>query len=101
MVRYQRSARAKYGKFPEAVQLSKAMTEYINTKCSPLSLQAYATVFGDVGTLYWYVDLKDFASYESLQRQVRSDQGYWAILNKGAELFIEGSYHDTLMSSVP
>lgn len=37
---------------------------------------------------------------EAYNAQVMADKEYWAIVNKkAAEIFIEGSIHDTLMSS--
>jgi hypothetical protein len=100
MIRYYRSARAKNGKLIEAIQFAKEVTEYLNKKYSPLLCQVYTATSGDYGTIYWYGDHKDLASVESFQRQLTSDQGYWAIVNKGIGSFIEGSIHDTMMSSL-
>ncbi len=100
MFRFQRSARAKVGKALEAVQFAKEVAEYINTKYAPASVQAYTEQFGDINTIYWYVDYKDLATIEGINTQLLADQGYWAIVNKAADLFIEGSLHDTLMRSV-
>ncbi len=100
MVRFQRVGRAKNDKFLEAIQWAKEVSEYINTKYSPVSIQVYAEMLGDLHTIYWHGDYKDFAAVESILAQLMSDQGYWAIVNKGVGWFIEGSFHDTLMGSV-
>jgi hypothetical protein len=100
MVRFQRSGRAKNGKILEAIRFATEVSEYINTKYSPVSVQVYTAASGDYGTIYWYADYKDFASFERIYAQLRSDKGYWAIVNKAMEWFIEGCFHDTLLSSV-
>ena len=100
MVRFQRTARAKGGKFPEAMQFAKEVAGYLNDKYAPVTIQVYSELFGDVNTIYWYADYKDLATIEGINARLLADQGYWAILNKAADLFIEGSVHDTLMMSV-
>jgi hypothetical protein len=100
MVRFQRLGRVKNGKYLEAIQWAKEVAEHINTKYSPVSLQVYTETFGDVHAIYWHGDYKDLAFFDSSYAQVLSDQGYWAIVMKGMELFIEGSFRDTLMSAV-
>ena len=100
MFRFHRTARVSRGKFPEGIQWAKEVTEYINTKYAPASLQAYAELFGDVGTVHWYADYEDLATIEKLNAQLLADQGYWALLSKAADSFIEGSAHDTLIQSL-
>jgi len=100
MIRFQRSARARGSKVLEAIQFAKEVAEYLNTKYAPVSVQVYTELFGDVNTIYWYSDYKDLATIEGINAQILTDQGYWAIVSKATDLFIEGSLHDTLMSSV-
>ncbi len=100
MVRFQRTARAKGGKFLEAMQFAKEVAGYLNDKYAPVSIQVYSELFGDVNTIYWYVDYKDLATIEGINAQLLADQGYWAIVNKATDLFIEGSVHDALMMAV-
>ncbi|HLE29969.1 MAG TPA: DUF6039 family protein [Anaerolineales bacterium] len=100
MYRFQRTARARGGKAMEAVQFAKEVAGYINTKYAPVSLQVYTELFGDVNTIYWYAEYKDLASLETIIGQLNADQEYWAILGKAADLFVEGSLHDTLMMSI-
>ncbi len=100
MFRFQRSGRTKNGRTPEAIMWAKEIADYLNAKYSQVSLQVYTQFFGDFHTIYWYADFKDLATWESFVVQAMSDQGYWAIVNKGTELFIEGGFNDTLMSSV-
>ena len=100
MYRFQRTARARGGKAMEAVQFAKEVAGYINAKYAPVSLQVYTELFGDVNTIYWYADYKDLASLETIIGQLNAGQEYWAILGKAADLFVEGSLHDTLMMSI-
>ena len=100
MYRFQRTARARGGKAMEAVQFAKEVAGYIKTKYAPVSLQVYTELFGDVNTIYWYAEYKDLASLETIIGQLNADQEYWAILGKAADLFVEGSLHDTLMMSI-
>ena len=100
MFRFHRIARASRGKLPEALQWAKEVAGYINTKYSPVSVQAYSELFGDVGTVHWYADYEDLATIERINARLLTDQGYWAMLNKAADLFIEGSGHDTLIQSL-
>jgi len=100
MFRFQRSGRAKNGKVLEAIKWAKEIAEYINSKYSQASFQVYIQVFGDIHAVYWCMDYKDLATYESIRAQLLSDEGYWAFVGKGMEWFIEGSFQDTLLSLV-
>ena len=100
MFRFHRTARASRGKFPEAAQWAKEVAGYINTKYAPGSVQAYAEAFGDLGTVHWYADYEDLATIERINAQLLTDQGYWALLNKANDLFIEASVHDTMIQSL-
>lgn len=100
MYRFQRSGQVKNGKLLEAIKWAKEITEFINTKYSQVSLQAYTGIFGDPHTVYWYSDYKDLATLESVLAQLTSDQDYSAIINKGVEFFIDGSFQEKLMSSL-
>ena len=100
MFRFHRTARASRGKFPEAAQWAKEVAGYINTKYAPGSVQAYAEAFGDLGTVHWYADYEDLATIEKLNAQLLADPEYGAMLKKSADLYIEGSLHDTLIQSL-
>ncbi len=56
--------------------------------------------FSDVGNIHWYGDFEDLATFQRINAQLVADQGYWAMINKAAALFIEGTSHDTLLNSV-
>jgi len=100
MIRFQRSAKAKGGKFPQAILFAKEITEYLNTNYSAASIQVFAEQFGNTGTIYWCVDYEDLATIDGVNAQLMGDQEYWALVSKSPEFFIEGSIKDTLMGAV-
>ena len=100
MLRFQRSARARNGKFLEAIQAAKEVAAYINGKYPPASFQVFAERFGEFGTIYLQADYKDLATLESITAQIQADQEYWSHLRKAAELLIEGSSRETLLAAV-
>ena len=101
MLRFYRTGRVKNGKnlFIEAVQWAKEVAGYLNGTYS-LSMQVYSEIFGDFGSIYWYVDYKDLATADAVGGKLMSDQKYWAMVNKGMELFIDGTFHDKIMRLV-
>ncbi|MBW8011739.1 MAG: hypothetical protein FVQ83_10945 [Chloroflexi bacterium] len=56
--------------------------------------------YGAVGTIHWYADYEDVATLDRVGGQLSSDEGYYALLGKATDLFIQGSTKDTLMASV-
>jgi len=97
MYRFERTGRAKNAKFIEARQWAKEVAEYITKKHSQVSIQVCNEVFDKISIIHWYWDVKDLATYEDITAQLMSDQGYWAIVSKGVECFIDGSFKDKLM----
>lgn len=100
MFRFHRTGHISRGKLLEALQWAKEVAEFINTNYSTVSVQAYSEIFGDIGKVHWYADYEDLATIERINAQLLTDQGYQAMINKSADLFIEGSFHDTLIQSL-
>lgn len=100
MVRFHRLARTSAGKGPEATQWAKEIADYISANYSQTQVQAYAEQFGDFGTLHWTADFESLASVEEFLTQLQADEEYMAVALKGADLLIEGSVKDTLMTSL-
>ena len=100
MLRYQRSGKAKNGKFLEAIHASKKIAAHINAKYPEVSFQVFTERFGNFGTICLQADYKDLATLESINARILADQEYWAHLKEVADLVIEGSAHETLLSSV-
>lgn len=101
MVRFQRASRVSGGKFPEALKWAHEIAEYLNGRTPrPTKIQVFIERFSAVGTICWVGDYESVAALESFQNELLSDEEYWTIVRRGADLFIEGSTKDTLMTSV-
>jgi len=101
--RLHRTARARRDKVREARQWANEVTEYINATYPPVTMQAYAERFGDVGKIHFFSDYADLATLERLMGLWKRDEKYRAMLERARDLFmdeIEGSFHDTLMQAV-
>ncbi len=96
MVRWVRTGRAKAGKMSQAVQWAKEIAEYINKKYG-VTVSAFADVFGEIDTIRWYVDYANLDAIEKLRSELILDRDYLKKVSPVAELFIEGSFHDTVM----
>ena len=99
MYRFHRSGRVKNGKHTEAITWAKEITEYVKAKYSR-PLEVYMQIFGDFTTIHWLDEYKDLSTLESVMGQMMADQQYWAVVNKGAQLFMDGSWNDTILSPI-
>jgi len=100
MIRFQRSGKVKNGKLLDGIQFAKEIAEYIHSQHPVVSVQVYMEQFGNFGTIHWHTDYKDLATLESVTTKLLADQKYLAIASKGIEFFIDGGFHDCLISSV-
>ena len=99
MVRWTRSAKVVLGKFPQAMQWAKEITEFANKKYKT-QMGVYLDIFGEAGTIRWVNDYADLGAFEKVRNQLLADQEYWKKLNQSAELFVQGSTFDTVMQSI-
>lgn len=97
MVRFIRKARAQNDKFPQALQWSKEVAEYLNANYPELSLQVFMEGFGDFNTIYWINDYENLAAIEAANTRLMADQEYWMMLAKASELFIDGTGEDKVL----
>ena len=100
MVRFQRSAQVARGKLREARQWAQGVTDYANSNHPEAELQVFSERFGNIGKVSWQADFDDLAALDQYQQSFETDQGYWALVNKSTELFIEGSLNDTVYESL-
>lgn len=100
MIRWQRSIRTARGKNIEAVQWAKEVTDYVNSKQPNYNAQAFSSRFGDTNMLVWQVDFQDLAELDKYQQFFNTDQGYWGLIKKAADFFIEGSIYDSVFESL-
>jgi len=100
MVRWARSVRITSGKyFPQAMQWAKEITEFANKKYK-IQMSVYMDIFGESGTLRWFVDYADLAAMEKFRNQVLTDQEYWQKAAQASDFFIQGSVFDTVMQAI-
>jgi uncharacterized alpha/beta hydrolase family protein len=99
MVRWTRSAQIVMGKYLQAVQWAKEITEFLNKKYK-IQVSVYMDSFGEVGTIRWFVDYADFAAFEKLGNQLLADQEYFQKVNQATDLLIAGSVFDTVMRAI-
>ena len=100
MIRWQRSIRTARGRNNEAIQWAKEVTDYVNSIQPKHKAQAFSLRFGDLGTLVWQADFDDLAALDKFQQAIGADQGYWDLVTKSTELFIEGTVHDTVYETL-
>lgn len=100
MVRFERSARVARGKLQAARQWAQEVTDYANNNHPEGKLQVFSKRFGNLGSLSWQADFDDLAALDRYQNSFDTDQGYWALLTKGTEFFIEDSLNDTIYETL-
>lgn len=100
MIRWQRSIRSSGARSLEAVQWAKEVTDYVNGKQPNYKVQAFSSRFGDVNMLVWQADFEDLADLNKYQEFFNTDQGYWELIKKATDLFLEGTTYDNAFESL-
>jgi len=100
VIRFQRSIQVAGGKNLEAVQWAKEVTEYLNGKQPDNKAQAFSSRFGDVNEMAWQIDFEDLAALDKYQQFFNTDQGYWEMVKKAEDLFIEGTTYDSAFETL-
>src|SRR5258708_6021354 len=78
MVRQLISITIERGKVAEARQWAREVAAYA-AKTHSIQVQAFAEVFGNVGTIYWTVDHADLASLVQYMERMDADPEYQGI----------------------
>ncbi len=78
---------AKAGKAREAMAGVKALAAYTNDKHG-LKTEVYMQLYGVAGTIYVIGENEDMAAAQAVQAKLMSDEGYWALAQKMADLMI-------------
>ena len=100
MIRWMRTGQIAAGKTMPAIAWAKEMAEYVKKFEGFSSIGVFTDVFGEVGTIRWIVDYEDLASFEKVQKQIITDQGFHQRTEKVPELFVDGKTFDVVMSSI-
>jgi hypothetical protein len=78
----------------------KELSEYMQQKHSKYSAQVFFDSFGEGGMVRFFIDFEDLAALEKFMQEVNEDQGYWQMVEKSKDLFVEGSLYDVAMHSI-
>lgn len=99
MIRWQRTARIKGGKFMEAAGWAKEMTSFAKANFGVDDVQVFVHAFGDSTQIVWSVDYDSLAQLEEVQSKMMGNQEYWGIVKKalGEELFVDGDTRDIVL----
>lgn len=100
MVRFERSARVARGKDYEARRWAQEVASYANSNHPEGKLNVFSERFGNLGRISWQADFDDLAALDRYQKSFDTDEGYWALINKATELFIENSLHDAVYETL-
>jgi len=99
MVRWTRAGRVARGKELQAIQWAKELTEWANKKYGG-QLSVYMDCFGEFGTIRWFRDYESLGEVEKRIETLLKDQEYLQRVGPAMDLFIEGSFNDTVMRSL-
>jgi hypothetical protein len=100
MIRWQRSIRSAGSKALEAVQWAKEVTDYVNGKQPNYKVQAFSSRFGDGNILVWQADFENLMDLDKYQHFFNTDQGYWGLIQKAVDLFMEGTQYDSVFETL-
>lgn len=96
MVRFQRQALPKFGKFPQAIQWAKVFAEYM-TKNHAVNFRIFVE---SNGAIHWIADYPDYDALGRVRTKILSDSEYWGHISRASDLFVEGSINDSVMNLV-
>ena len=99
MIRFTRSARIVHGKFPQAIQWAKEITEFANKKYK-IQMNVYMDTFGEYGRIRWFADYADLSAFEKVMNQVMADQEYWQKVAQASDFIMQGSVNDIVMRAI-
>ena len=100
MIRFQRSIRTARGRGLEATQWAKDIAGYVNGQRSEANLQVFSLRFGNINTIVWQADFDNLAALDQYQQALNTDEGFWALIQKSYDLFMEDSVDDTVLESL-
>lgn len=98
MVRWMRTARisgsSKFGRAMEFAQKTKGLTaRFPDAK----KIEVYLNMMGESGTMRWFIDYADLATFEKVNNQVLKDAEYWKLVAEYEDTFVQSSVEDVVM----
>ncbi len=99
MIRWMRTASlaARGTEIMNAIAWAKEISDFAKKYEGASSVNFFMNSFGDVSTVHWFADYDNLASFEKVSGQIREDQKFFEILEKGKDFVVEGSAYDTVM----
>ena len=97
MIRWMSVSRIARGNAVAAMKHAKEMAELAKKYEGVSSLSVYMDSFGNAGTIRFFMDFNDLATFEKVQSQAMADDAYWKMIEEAKDLFIEGSTRNTVM----
>ena len=94
MVRFQRSALARIGFFPEAAKFAQEIAGHVGRRHG-VEISTYAD---SAGTIYWISDYPDYAAFGKVRQDLTADKRYWQMIKKAQEIFVDGSVRDVVIT---
>ena len=65
-----------------------------------MTIQAFSQRFGNIGRVSWQADFDSLDALDKYQASFDTDEGYWSLVNKSTELFVEDSFEDTIFETM-
>ena len=81
-----------------AMQCAGEITAYLN-KTYSLNMKFGMEIFG-AGKIHWHLETDSLDKITAINAKVMQDPEYQALLEKGKDLWLEGSLKDTLVAIV-
>jgi len=100
MVRWMRSAQIAPGKYLQAMEFAKEISEFSQKYEGASSVGVFLDSFGSVGTIRWFVDYENLASFEKISDQIMADPEWFKKIEEATDLFIEGNTYDEVMRAI-
>ena len=100
MVRWMRSAKIAPGKYLQAMEFAKGISEFSQKYEGASSVGVFLDSFGDVGIIRWFVDYENLASFEKISDQIMADPEWFKKIEEATDLFIAGCTSDVVMRSI-
>ena len=97
MIRWMSTVRIAAGKAVPAMAFAKEMVEFARKYTGAPQALVFADSFGDAGTIRFFADYDNLATFESVSNQMLLDEAYWKRIEEAKDLFIEGSNRTIVM----
>ena len=99
MIAFNRVGSIAPGKTAAAIGFAHEIAGYIKLTYG-VEPEVMMPVGGNPQRIAWSTRYKDLATMEAIQTKTLADMQYWAIVNKGIENFLPGSFQDSIWRSV-